>query len=45
MRIAGSTDIVKALQDTRNSLRQSQYTQVPQLSVGLEMDLSRGLVL
>ncbi|KAK9244291.1 hypothetical protein V1506DRAFT_323349 [Lipomyces tetrasporus] len=36
---------LQALQDTRNFLRQSDYTQVPQLSVGLQMDLNQGLVL
>ncbi|KAJ8100812.1 metacaspase [Lipomyces tetrasporus] len=36
---------LQALQDTRNTLRQSDYTQVPQLSVGLQMDLNQGLVL
>lgn len=39
------SDEIKALQDTRTGLRQSNYTQVPQLSVGLQLDLNKGLVL
>jgi hypothetical protein len=38
-------DRIKALTQTRSSLRQSEYTQVPQLSVGLEMDLNQPLVM
>lgn len=40
-----SANGVKTLQDTRYCLRQSNYTQVPQLSVGLQMDLNRPLCL
>lgn len=36
---------MKALYETRLCLRQSNYEQVPQLSVGLEMDLDRPLAL
>lgn len=36
---------VKTLTQTRASLRQSEYTQVPQLSVGLEMDLNQPLTI
>lgn len=38
-------NFIKALQDTRYILRQSNYTQIPQLSVGLQMDLNRPLCL
>ena len=36
---------IKTLQETRYDLRQSDYTQVPQLSVGLDMDLDQALCL
>jgi metacaspase-1 len=36
---------IKTLQETRYALRQSDYTQVPQLSVGLEMNLNQALCL
>lgn len=36
---------VKSLQDTRYNLRNSQYTQVPQLSMGVQVDLGQPLVL
>jgi hypothetical protein len=34
---------LEALQDTRVCLRQSEYTQVPQLSIGLQLDLNQPL--
>jgi len=34
---------LEALQDTRVDLRQSEYTQVPQLSIGLQLDLNQPL--
>lgn len=36
---------LQALQDTRYNLRQSNYTQVPQLSIGIEINLEQPLVL
>lgn len=36
---------LEALQDTRLCLRQSDYTQVPQLSIGMEIDLNQPLAL
>lgn len=38
-------DCWQTLTDTRYCLRESNYTQVPQLSIGLQMDLERPLVL
>lgn len=39
------TDIPQALQDTRFCLRSSNYPQVPQLSVGEQLDLNQPLIL
>jgi len=36
---------LEALQDTRYNLKNSDYTQVPQLSIGLEIDLNQPLAL
>jgi hypothetical protein len=36
---------LQALQDTRYNLRQSNYTQVPQLSIGIEINLEQPLAL
>lgn len=41
----GQPTYVEALQQTRVCLRNSNYPQVPQLSVGVEWDLNKGLVL
>lgn len=37
--------LLQALQNTRVDLRQSQYTQVPQLSLGIQIDLNQPLTL
>lgn len=34
---------IVALQQTRAALRSSQYAQIPQLSIGVEMDLNQPL--
>ena len=44
-RTGGNPSYVEALQDTRYCLRNSNYPQVPQLSVGVQWDLNKGLVL
>jgi hypothetical protein len=42
---SSETDELQTLTDTRYCLRHSNYTQVPQLSIGLQMDLELPLVL
>ncbi|KAM3461616.1 hypothetical protein NHJ6243_004851 [Beauveria neobassiana] len=45
MRTCPSPSFLQTLHETRLCLRQSNYEQVPQLSVGLQMDLERPLTL
>jgi len=44
-RTGGKPTYMQALQDTRYCLRNSNYPQVPQLSVGVQWDLNKGLVI
>jgi len=45
MKRIANPSYLQALQNTRYHLRQSHYTQVPQLSVGLQLDLNQPLCL